>query len=161
MSNFPVSLDKQYYFDVHRFIKIINPSSNSYTSIGTGPCSPNRLITSSMELKSPSCGAGSADSTGGSEFALDSFEQEVVPSVDLPVHVGLRHLCLNLVLVTCDGKFLSIVSIVIGRVHNENKLGHLSSVSLSEFKIVHSPSKPMERVRNQANRDGKSQIQIV
>jgi len=51
MSNFPASLDKPIYVDVHNFIKIINPSFEFLYSISSPLEFRNRLITSSMEFQ--------------------------------------------------------------------------------------------------------------
>jgi len=75
------------------------------------------------------------------ELLNDSLAHKVVPSVDLPVSVGLWNFCLELILVACNDEFLSIVLVVIRAVHDEYELGHVSAVRLFPLKVVDGPSK--------------------
>jgi hypothetical protein len=83
------------------------------------------------------------DSTRSLELLDDNRFVKVIPSVDLPVPVGLWNFGFELVLVACNYEFFSVVGVVIRTVHNENQLGNISSIVCFPFKIHDGPSKYM------------------
>lgn len=68
------------------------------------------------------CRISHGERTCSLELLDDRSLNQVVPSVHLPVTIGLANFGLELILVACDDELLSIVSIVIWGVHDEDEL---------------------------------------
>lgn len=71
----------------------------------------------------------------------ESLLVKIVPSVDLEISVDLGHLGLDKVLVAGNDELLSVVGVVIWRVHDETELGHLSAIGLLVLEVIDHPSR--------------------
>jgi len=70
----------------------------------------------------------------------DSLLIQIIPSVDLPVPVGLWDFGFELILVASNDEFFSVVLVVIWTVHDENQLGDVPSIICFPLEIHDCPS---------------------